>query len=143
MKRIHKYIILLFAILGTACEAEKIGYLDIRNFNYSPKSETFKSVLDPEEDDRRIQFHTPWETSKIQGVDASTAPVYTIHSIKSQNGNALAASQQFTINPGSGKVFLPWDHTVPAGKYVFSIGVSNEGGQNSEIAEDVLTIVIE
>lgn len=143
MKRIHKYIILLFAILGTACEAEKIGYLDIGNVNYSPDTETFKSVLDPEEDERRIQFHTPWETSKVQGVDASTAPVYIIQSIKSQNGSTLAASEQFTMNPGSGKIFLPWDHTVPSGEYVFSIGISNEGGKNSEIAEDVLTIVIE
>lgn len=143
MTKFRQYIILLLAVIGAGCEAEKTGYLFIDNLNYSPNTETFKSVLDPEEDARRIEFHTPWETSKIQGTDASSVPVYTISSIKSEDGDAIAAYEQFTINPGSGKVFLPWDHTVPAGEYVFSIGVSNEGGQNSEIAEDVLTIVIE
>ncbi len=143
MNEIRKYTILLLTFLITACEADKVGFIKIENVNYSPNTVTFKSKLDPEEDARRIQFHTSWYTSRIQGVEASSAPTYTIHRITSENGDTVAAWEQFYINPGSGTVYLEWDHTVPPGEYVFIIGIRNEGGKNYEIAEDILTIIIE
>lgn len=143
MNEIRKYTILLLTFLVTACEADKVGFIKRDKVNYSPKTVTFKSKLDPEEDARRIQFHTSWYTSRIQGVEASSAPTYTIYRITNEDGDTVAAWEQFYINPGSGTLYLEWDHTVPPGEYTFSIGISNEGGKNYEIAEDILIITIE
>lgn len=145
MNKTIKNSLLLFAVILSACKADQIGYLDAKNASYALKEVTFKAALDPDDpaDARRIEFHTPWQTSKLQGVDASMPPVYSIAYIGSENGDPVTAIRQFYINPGDGSISLAWDHTVPPGDYVFSIGISNENGANHEMADSILTITIE
>ena len=145
MNKIVKYIALLIALTGVACKADQIGYLDIKNANYSEKVVTFKATLDPDDPDdaRMIEFHIPQQTTALQGVDASSAPIYTIEQIDSENGDSTAALAQFSINSGDGSISLLWNHTVPPGEYIFSIGISNEDGANFEIAASIIIIMIE
>lgn len=144
MNKIVKYMALFIAVTGVACKADQIGYLDIKNANYPEKVVTFKAALDPDDpaDARMIEFHIPQQTTALQGVDASSAPVYTIERIDSENGDSAAALDQFFINPGNGSISLPWNHTVPPGEYIFSIGIGNENGANFEIAASIVRIVI-
>lgn len=145
MNKITKYTILFFCFLISACEADQIGFLDIRNIAYPETIVIFKSTLDPDnpDDARRIQYHIPWQTLPVEGVEASTIPVYNIERIDTEKGDKTLAIAQFTINPGSGVISLPWDHSLPVGEYTFSIGVSNEKRANFKIAESIITVIIQ
>ena len=42
---------------------------------------------------------------------------------------------------GAGIIKLPWNHTVPPGRYVFDVEVSNEG--YNVVLERIFTVIVE
>lgn len=139
MKNIYKLIIpilLCFAIPG--CEHITIGYLFTDNLSYTPDSLVIKAELDPVIDKEQITNQIPWQSPALEGVQG-TAPIsYTIERVRTADGNPDKVSQFKMVRKGI--IELPWDHTVPPGKYIFTIRVTNEG--RSIVKDSVFTIIV-
>ncbi len=129
--------VLFFALQG--CE-DKAGFLFTENAGYTPDSVEFKAELNPElpEDSRRIEFEIPWQSQGIQGVDGTPPIEYSISRVEPEVPEADLT--QFTINRGSGVLELPYNHTLPTGRYRISLYVSNI--RNKIELPSVLTIII-
>ena len=113
--------VMLLIVAG--CQDITVGYLETRDAVYAPDSMIVKSVLDPVEDARQIEFEIPWQSTSIEGI-LGTAPIrYSIKNIASEHPEATG---QFEMQ-GAGIIKLPWNHTVPPGRYVINIRVENEG----------------
>ena len=97
-----------------------------------------KAVLDPVEDERQIKFEIPWQSAPIEGVQGTFPMVYSIKSVASDNGHPEVASQ-FTV-ARKGVIELPWNHTVPPGRYVFTLEVSNEG--YTRVLDSIYTVIV-
>ncbi len=136
-------IIIMMVIMACAvgCNDVKIGYLMTQNAKYAPDSMVLKVQLDPRDKDdaRREQFQIPWQSTKIEGVQGTMPVRYEIYKI---NNNELDRDlqDQFEIKDG-GIVELPWNHSVPEGRYVISVKISNEG--HVEVLDSIFTVVVE
>ena len=141
MKRITILLVAAFFIFMWGCEEQEIGYLDVTNAEYIPDSVVFKAVLDPDnrQDAQKIKFEIPFQSPSMQKVSGSPVVKYQIDRIVCNNGAEDAVSQ-FSIR-GKGIIELPYNHTVPTGRYVFSIRVSNEG--HSHVLDSVLTVIVQ
>lgn len=124
-------------LIVTGCQDITVGYLETRDAVYAPDSIFVKSVLDPVEDARQIEFEIPWQSTSIEGI-LGTAPIrYSIKNIASEHPEATS---QFSMQ-GAGIIKLPWNHTVPPGRYVFDVEVSNEG--YNVVLERIFTVIVE
>lgn len=141
MRRIVILVVAAFFILIWGCEEQEIGYLDTANAEYIPDSVVFKAVLDPDnrQDAQKIKFEIPFQSPSMQKVSGSPVVKYEIDRIDCNNGAENAVSQ-FSIR-GKGIIELPYNHTVPIGRYVFSINVYNEGHRH--VLDSVLTVIVQ
>lgn len=127
----------MMLLIMTGCQDITVGYLETRDAVYAPDSMIVKSVLDPVEDARQIEFEIPWQSTSIEGI-LGTAPIrYVIKNIASEHPEATS---QFSMQ-GAGIIKLPWNHTVPPGRYVFDVEVSNEG--YNVVLERIFTVIVE
>lgn len=131
-------VVLLSVTVQMGCQDVTVGYLRTENAKYVPDTMLVKSVLDPAEDAQQIKFETPWQSTSINGVQGTFPIRYEIRSIQCDNGHPEAASQIQMIKRGV--VMLPWNHTVPPGRYVINIRVSNEGYTYD--LDSVFTVVV-
>lgn len=141
MKRIVILVVSAFFIFIWGCEEQEIGYLDTTHAEYIPDSVVFKAVLDPDnrQDAQKIKFEVPFQSPSMQKVSGSPVVEYQIDRIDCNDG-VKDAVNQFGIR-GKGIIELPYNHTVPVGRYIFSIRVSNEG--HSHVLDSVLTVVVQ
>ncbi len=127
----------MMLLIMTGCQDITVGYLETRDAVYAPDSMIVKSVLDPVEDARQIEFEIPWQSTSIEGI-LGTAPIrYAIKNIASEHPEATS---QFSMQ-GAGIIKLPWNHTVPPGRYVFDVEVANEG--YLVVLERIFTVIVE
>ena len=127
----------MMLLIMTGCQDITVGYLETRDAVYAPDSMIVQSVLDPVEDARQIEFEIPWQSTSIEGI-LGTAPIrYVIKNIASEHPEATS---QFSMQ-GAGIIKLPWNHTVPPGRYVFDVEVSNEG--YNVVLERIFTVIVE
>ena len=140
MKNVTGIIILLVFVFISmmGCQDVTVGYLMTSNATYTPDSMVVKAVLDPVEDERQIKFEIPWQSAPIEGVQRTFPMVYSIKSVASDNGHPEVASQ-FTV-ARKGVIELPWNHTVPPGRYVFTLEVSNEG--YTRVLDSIYTVIV-
>lgn len=123
MRKVYIIITGLLLVIQAGCHDVTVGYLETRDAVYQPDSMIVKANLDPDEDARQIEFQIPWQSTSIEGI-LGTAPVrYSILSVESDHPEVAG---QFTMQ-GKGIIELPWNHTVPPGRYVVNIRVQNEG----------------
>ena len=139
MKNRYKLLIPLFFLLATlGCDKITVGYLFTDNLSYTPDTLEVKAVLDAEEDEEQINGEIPWQTVPLEGVQG-TAPIrYEIASVQTTDGNPTAMNQFRMVRKGV--IELPWNHTVPPGRYTFNIRVSNEG--RSVVKDSVFTVIV-
>ena len=137
MREVYVLILGVILLIVTGCQDITVGYLETRDAVYAPDSMIVKSVLDPVEDARQIEFEIPWQSTSIEGI-LGTAPIrYSIKNIASEHPEATS---QFSMQ-GAGIIKLPWNHTVPPGRYVFDVEVSNEGYH--VVLERIFTVIVE
>lgn len=136
MREVYVLIFGLLLLVQAGCHDVTVGYLETRDAVYQPDSMIVKAELDPDWDARQIEFQIPWQSTSIEGVQG-TAPIH--YSIKSINSAHPEVADQFTMQ-GKGIIELPWNHTVPPGKYVINIRVSNEGYTYD--LDSVFTVVV-
>lgn len=144
MRTILIFVAIVLFILHTGCEARQVNYLNRENAMYLPDTVVFQSELNPENatDARRIEFKIPWQSGTLQGLEGGFPMRYRIVNIRCEQGYE-EARKQFYMDEGDSRVKLPFDHSVPEGKYTFSVEVSNEGGRNKCLFENGLTIIME
>ncbi len=136
MREVYVLIFGLLLLVQAGCHDVTVGYLETRDAVYQSDSMIVKAELDPDWDARQIEFQIPWQSTSIEGVQG-TAPIH--YSIKSINSAHPEVADQFTMQ-GKGIIELPWNHTVPPGRYVIDIRVSNEGYTYD--LDSVFTVVV-
>lgn len=137
MREVYVLILGLLLLMQAGCHDVTVGYLETRDAVYQPDSMIIKAVLDPVEDARQIEFEIPWQSTSIEGI-LGTAPIR--YSIKNITCDYPEATSQFSMQ-GAGIIKLPWNHTVPPGRYVFDVEVSNEG--YNVVLERIFTVIVE
>lgn len=141
MKIASMMILFIAALFMGACNEDDYGYLDTRNIGYMPDTVVFKAVLDPEaeEDVRRMEFDIPWQSSSLQGIQGTAPVLYSIARIVPDKPVTPEILSQFRLT-GKGIIELPCNHTVPVGRYGFSIKI--EAGSRADITGDILTVIV-
>ena len=121
------------------CQDVKVGYLETENAQYQPDSMVIKSVLDASEDSLQIKYQIPWQSTSIEGIQGTMPIHYSIGTIESDNGYTDAISQIDIVRKG---IFqIPWNHTLPPGRYIVSIQISNEGYTHH--LDSIYTVIVE
>ena len=138
MKRVLYLFLLFIACWG--CQDMKIGYLKTDDASYLPNELEVRKTLDPETDKIRIENESPWVTSGIQGVLGTSPLLYEFVSVKvSDGGDAELFKKELTVR-GAGVMELPLYTKLPAGRYVVTLKVANDG--YSAILQDAYTFVV-
>ena len=125
MKKVYWIVSCLFlvVIIQAGCQDVTVGFLDTRHAAYAPDSMIVKAVLDPNDDAYQIKFKIPWQSGEMEGVEGTNPVKYTIRNVRGKHPEVVT---QFRMS-GRGRVELPWDHTVPAGRYMIDMRIANEG----------------
>lgn len=131
-------IILLTGLAMVSCEHVAIGYLTVNNARYSPDSLVIKVVLDPIEDEYQIKNEIPYQSLSIEGVQGTSPITYAVKSVHSDNKYANAISQFRTVQKG--KIEIPWNHTLPSGRYVVDVEIKNEG--YTHVVDSAFTVIV-
>ena len=129
MKQVYLFLVLVMTCWG--CQDMKIGYLKADNAGYLPNELEVKKTLDPVEDAVRIANEAPWVTPKIQGVLGTAPLLYEF--------DAELFKQEIIVR-GGGVMELPLYTKLPAGRYVVTLRVSNDG--YSSALSDVYTFIV-
>ena len=110
----------------------------MRAFNamYSPDSLVVKAKLDEEEDAYQIEHKIPWQSNEMDGVEG-TLPIY--FQIRGINGGQPEIMTQFSIKP-TGVLELPYNHTVPSGRYIIDVKVGNR--DHGYTIDSAFTVII-
>ena len=139
MKIFCKYIIpILLLLAAISCDKTTVGYLFADNLTYTPASIVVKAVLDPVEDEEQIDKEMPWQSVALEGVQGTSPINYAIENVVTPDGDPASVSQFQMVRKGV--IELPWNHTVPPGRYVISIRVSNE--RRSVVKDSVYTVIV-
>lgn len=140
MKRI--YILFIAALAFAACEGPAVGYLVTGNAEYLPNTMTVPlDVDDRPEYSNWVKNDAPFVTGKIEGVLGTQPIYYSIANVKASNGgNADTFMKELTIR-GAGVMQVPLRPQSPAGTYVVSVKISNEG--HSAVLEDAYTFILQ
>ncbi len=121
------YILALSCLFFVACHDVTVGYLKTENAVYVPDSLVIRKEPDPIEDNIRIQNQAPWMTLPIQGVIGTAQIHYEIENVSSDKSvNADIFKEELSIR-GGGIMSYPLEGKAPAGRYVVSVRIWNEG----------------
>ena len=133
-------MILLSALLYSGCKDVKVGYLFTHNAKYNPDSVVFNAYLDEANDDdaHRTKFEIPWQSQSLEGVQGTNPIRYSIERIDSDHNDPEILNQFSAVQKGI--IQLPWNHTVPQGKYIISLRISNEG--YSVVLDSMIIVII-
>lgn len=137
MKNYFVFIGLILALWG--CHDMTPGYLETGNAQYVPDTMIIRKELDPLLDAYRKMNNAPWVSPKMQGIDGTSPVLFDIVDVTSKDGDAALFKSLLDIR-GGGRMEFPLKASVPAGRYVVSVRVSNEGF--SEVVPDIFTFIV-
>ena len=137
-KQLYLFLILLASCW--ACQDVPVGYLKAENAGYLPNELEVRKTLDLQEDAIRIANEAPWVTQGIQGVLGTEPLEYKFISVKVSEGGDAELFQQELIVRGAGVMELPLYTKLPAGRYIVTLKVSNDG--YSKLLPDVVTFIV-
>ena len=140
MKTIIITVILTLSLFTfSGCHDITPGYLKADDAGYTPDTLVVKAVLDAEQDKDRIDRQEPWQSSTIDGVQGTFPITYSIKAIHTTDGNSEAAKQ--IGMQGKGIITIPFDHTIPAGRYTLDVRIRNEGYTVDK--DSIFTVIIQ
>lgn len=94
-----------------------------------------------EELERRVKFNIPWTTSTIEGVLGTEPLNYEVVGVRNDaHPDAAVAFLSYVTMLGGGRVCVQQEVNVPAGEYVLTIRVWNEG--RSCTLQDAFTFIV-
>lgn len=118
-------ILVTLLVVFSGCRDITVGYLTTDYAGYVPDSMVVKSVLDPVADSVRIGNRIPWQSTSMDGVQGTFPIYYRIRGVHGRGVTPDITAQFGMIRKGV--VEVPWNHTVPPGRYLLDVEVSNEG----------------
>lgn len=91
---------------------------------------------------RQIQDTIPWTSSPIEGVLGTEPIIYSIAGVKGEDRAKVDLFSKYLTIIGGGRFVLYWskEEILPAGRYVVSIQITNEG--YSRIINNVFTFIV-
>ncbi|MDE7074201.1 MAG: hypothetical protein K2O69_04020 [Odoribacter sp.] len=91
---------------------------------------------------KQFQSDIPWTTSCIEQLLGTEPIIYTLESLHSDQGEAAAADfAKYLTVIGGGRMYVDTKVNSPAGKYVVSLRVSNDG--YSVVLPDAFTFILQ
>lgn len=88
-----------------------------------------------------LKYEIPWVTSELVGVKGTEPMSYSIVGVRNEKPeNAELFEKSLTIM-GGGRMHVALDLKAPAGRYVVSIAIENEG--QYALLKDVFTFIVE
>lgn len=85
-------------------------------------------------------YGAPWTTSVIQGVLGTEPLMYDVAGVKNEKAENAEKFRKYLTAIGGGRLNVDQDVDVPAGEYIVSVRVSNEG--RSKVLEDAFTFIV-
>lgn len=142
MRQITILIFLMFMLLCGACHQTTIGYLITTNAVYVDDSLVIRLTPDPVLDAVRIKNEADWVTVNMSGFEGTVPVLFTIESVSNLSGDEAAALefQEKLAIRGSGIMSFPWGASVPPGKYIVSVRLTNSG--YSQVVNDCFTFIV-
>ena len=91
--------------------------------------------------ENRIKYQSPWVTQPIESVLGTEPLSYAIANVRNDNpGNAELFRKSLTIL-GGGRMNVAFDCKAPAGRYVVSVAIENEG--QYAVLEEAFTFIVD
>lgn len=90
--------------------------------------------------ENRVFYKAPWTTSVIQGVLGTEPLMYDVVDIKNENAENAEKFRKYITAIGGGRLNVNQNVDVPAGEYIISIRVSNEGRE--KVLADAFTFIV-
>ncbi len=88
-----------------------------------------------------LEYKIPWVTSELVGVKGTEPMSYSIAGVRNEKlENAELFRKSLTIM-GGGRMHVAFDFNAPAGKYIVSIAIDNEG--QHALLKDAFTFIVE
>lgn len=135
-----KYCVIMWLILlWWGCHNPTPGYLEADNAQYVPDTMVIRKTLDPLIDAYRKMNNAPWVSPICQGIDGTAPVIFEVIDVTSADGDADMFKSLLHIR-GGGRMEFPLQAGVPAGRYVVSLKVSNEG--YAELLPDIFTFIV-
>lgn len=139
MKRI---LLIFIGIWLIGCHDVTVGFLNTENATYGTNDTLIvRKHLDEWLDSDRIKNNAPWVTKPIQGVSGTSPIEYAVEKVDGPNQEAANMFMSELSVIGSGIMYYPLEHKAPAGNYVVSLRIFNEG--YLRVVERVFTFVVE
>lgn len=88
----------------------------------------------------KINYKLPYISSEIDGVLGTEILYFRVVNVKSDNSENAAKFMDYVEVKGHGQVSVKYNPEVPAGTYLLTLEVENEG--RSKIIEDVFTVIL-
>ena len=136
------FILFLVALGMVACEKPTVGYLIVKNAEFSPDTLEVRTVLDPTKDATREKNEAPWVSGVINGVLGTEPMNFELVGVSQLEGDEAAAKvfAEELVVYGNGRMEVPFKPASPKGHYVISLKVSNEG--YSALLPEIYTVII-
>lgn len=90
--------------------------------------------------ENRILYKAPWTTSVIQGVLGTEPLMYEVADVKNETPGNADQFRKYLKALGGGRLQVDQEVDVPAGEYIVSVRVSNEG--RSKVLEEAFTFIV-
>lgn len=85
-------------------------------------------------------YGAPWTTSVIQGVLGTEPLMYDVAGVKNEKAENAEKFRKYLTAIGGGRLNVDQDVDVPAGEYIVSVRVSNEGRE--KVLSDAFTFIV-
>ncbi|MEQ2978089.1 hypothetical protein AAAX96_15820 [Butyricimonas faecihominis] len=91
--------------------------------------------------ENRDKYNIPWVTAPLEGVLGTEPLSYSIARVRNENPESAELFRQALSIMGGGRIHVALDVKAPAGVYVVSIILENEG--QHRLLEDIYTFIVE
>lgn len=90
--------------------------------------------------ENRVFYKAPWTTSVIQGVLGTEPLMYDVVGVKNEKAENAEKFRKYITAIGGGRLNVNQNVDVPAGEYIISVRVSNEGRE--KVLADAFTFIV-
>ncbi len=134
------FILNIVCLVFVSCD-EKEGYLITEHAVYEPDSMIVRLVPDPELDEVRMEYQSPWQSLAMQGYEGTERIDFTVESVSSTAGEEAAAKFMGELSIlGGGILRYPYEGKSPAGYYTVAVRLTGPG--YSQVVEKAFTFIL-
>lgn len=99
------FILNIVCLVFVSCD-EKEGYLITEHAVYEPDSMIVRLVPDPELDEVRMEYQSPWQSLAMQGYEGTERIDFTVESVSPRRGGSCRKVYGRVVYPGRRHITL-------------------------------------